>query len=643
MSLAVVKGPTAGARLTTLRKRISVGAGADNDLIINKSGLALRHFLVVVDAGRWQVHTLSADNQITIDRRWAHPTTGRRGALILAGQAEILLCPGTLDDWIVDHEIQVRIEGTIPSPTADALIDVSNQPVAFDDEPLAAAEPTITARVAEPPTVADPELLELAMAPTVAGGRPPDSLREAARARLLSERSPVTIEGPKLVGKDPFEDQTVGVSWQDGKPVTRSLGKPPAKRSAWDVPKMDKGPKGQLTRPLPEVLAEPESQMTVIPGSVRSAISERPNFGNPDAKVIEFRPNENAWGDSKSEAQPKGNAWGEPEDKKSSAWNDDKKVNAWGDVSPVKALVKNEPKNAWGGQDKNVWGDRTPVQPNVKNAWGDPKPGAKEPPRATKSEVPWNDNRSTPGPRVSENVGLRFGIADLAAGERRDPALMMLAQPDGPYATAIRLLGTRLETMQKSSGYRAYMFTSAEPLTGKTTSIFNLAFALAEDTQRRVAVIEANFRYPRFAEILHVDEHVGVLPVLEGKATLPEAVIRIRDRNLVLLPSGGRHPNPAQALSSPRFKSLMAELVDTVDIALVDAPSIVPFADANQLLPLVDGAFLVVVAGATKTGQLARATEQIGESRVLGALFNQLPGGHLKELKRERSLRLKQK
>jgi Mrp family chromosome partitioning ATPase len=117
-------------------------------------------------------------------------------------------------------------------------------------------------------------------------------------------------------------------------------------------------------------------------------------------------------------------------------------------------------------------------------------------------------------------------------------------------------------------------------------------------------------------------------------------VVRVEGRNLVLLPTGGRHASPAHALSSPRFKGLFAELAKTVDVAIIDAPAVKPGADANLLMPLVDGVFLVAADRQTRSRWLSEARAQLGESRVLGALYNHLPRARHRELARERKQRL---
>ena len=47
-------------------------------------------------------------------------------------------------------------------------------------------------------------------------------------------------------------------------------------------------------------------------------------------------------------------------------------------------------------------------------------------------------------------------------------------------------------------------------------------------------------------------------------------------------------------------------------------------ADANLLLPLVDGAVLVVRERETRGSWVDQALEQLGNERVLGAVYNRL-------------------
>lgn len=634
-SLAVLKGANKGAVLRTVRTRISVGAAPDNDLVLRDPHIASRHFLVLIDAGRWRIHTLSPDNRITVDRRWSHPRSGRRGALILAADCELLLFPGTLEDDVVEDQIKLRETGTFPLPgdEADLVTSVHAQPVEFqNDEPKS-----------------EQDLIELSQMATIAGDRPPEDLRELARSRLRGERAPVApsvrqepsldnVQVETIRPTNTHEERTIGVRWENGRPVAEPFDqRPPKRASAWDrAKKVDDRSGGRPA--IPEVLAEPESQMREMPGAAKSSMSARPDFANgagpsQPARVISFDPG----------AAKRGNAWGDGPGQSGASTPEARRndKNAWGDPSS-RALVEQEPS----AKPRNAWGDtitpesgavRTPPpQARRGNAWGDSR-------RAPAS----SNGPASNGPRRSiqkksdhaVSAGVRRTIQEISRGAGADPAMQILRQPDGNFATSTRLLATRIEEYAKNLGYRAYIMTSPEPLTGKTTAAMNLAFALAEDTHRRVALMEADFRFPRFAELLGVDERQGVLGVVEGRADLANSVVKIADRNLVILPAGGRHPHPGEVLSSPRFKTLIAELVNTVDIAILDAPSVTPFADTNLLLPLVDAAFLVVANGITKSARLSQASTQLGQNRILGALYNHLPKKRLKSLAKERKER----
>jgi Mrp family chromosome partitioning ATPase len=294
-----------------------------------------------------------------------------------------------------------------------------------------------------------------------------------------------------------------------------------------------------------------------------------------------------------------------------------------------------DPRSAWvdPGRNAREARERAPRDPKARNAWGDAEPARSgPPPRATDRELDAAPQRPL-GP-----VGSTLTVAQLAEG--RDPALTVLREPDSDYAHAIRVLGTRLEELIRTYGYRAYMVTSPEPLTGKTTAAVNLAFALAEDSQRRVALIEANFRHPRIGAILGLPEERGLIGVLRGQLSVSEAIARFSDRNLVIFPSGGKHNHPNELLSAPRFKTLVAELAGTVDIAIIDAPSVRPFADANLLLPLVDGVLLCVLESGTHALWVDQVVDQLGRERILGALFNRLGKASLRAIIAARKERL---
>ena len=232
-SLAVVRGASAGRALRSARKRISVGSAPDNDLIVDDPGVAPRHFLVLIDGGRWRIHSLTETNPVRVDKRWTHPDNGKRGAVIHAGGAEIILFPGNLDQRTVDREVALRVGVEDATEMATSL----NIPAPALDR-VAAYEPTVAVPAIDPAArQAELDLVELAQMPTIAGERPPEELREAAQQMLANRRGPVA---PSVLREnshqtpafDPLANAPVLGELPKGLQDERTVGLPLASRGA---------------------------------------------------------------------------------------------------------------------------------------------------------------------------------------------------------------------------------------------------------------------------------------------------------------------------------------------------------------------------------------------------------------------------
>jgi capsular exopolysaccharide synthesis family protein len=199
--------------------------------------------------------------------------------------------------------------------------------------------------------------------------------------------------------------------------------------------------------------------------------------------------------------------------------------------------------------------------------------------------------------------------------------LVVLHDRDGPFAAELRILATRMEDLKNRLGYRSFLVTSVGEGDGKTVAASNLALAMSEDSERRVALVDANFRNPRAADLFNLDKRRSLLAALNGEYPLSQCVARVLGRNLIVLHAGGTHDNPAAILSSPKFKSLLAELYQAVDFMIVDAPQAIPFADVPLLTQHVDAVLMVGAAHMTDRAALDEALETIGRARVVGSVF----------------------
>ncbi|MGY1752134.1 polysaccharide biosynthesis tyrosine autokinase [Blastococcus sp. SYSU D01042] len=237
--------------------------------------------------------------------------------------------------------------------------------------------------------------------------------------------------------------------------------------------------------------------------------------------------------------------------------------------------------------------------------------------------------------RLDQSVRDQDETAKLAAAPvigtiPRDPALQTTHLVDhrtsAAGAEAFRQLHTNIQFLQVDEPPRVIMISSSIPGEGKTTLAVNLAVTLAGSGQR-VVLVEADLRRPRVTRYLGLVGGVGLTNILAGTATTDE-VLQMHGENLAVLGAGPTPPNPGQLLASGQMAALLEELRDKNDIVLVDAPPLLPVADASGLAVLVDGTVLVVrYGGATTREQLrqsATTLQRVG-AKTLGVVLNSVP------------------
>jgi tyrosine-protein kinase len=202
---------------------------------------------------------------------------------------------------------------------------------------------------------------------------------------------------------------------------------------------------------------------------------------------------------------------------------------------------------------------------------------------------------------------------------RNRKRLVMLDEPQVATSEAYRVLAVNLDFVNLERGARTIMVTSATRGEGKSTTIANLAVALAR-TGRRISLIDLDLRKPTLDTLFGIPARPGLTSVVLGRSELAQALVDVpltgsllrargADREMLgrlsVLPVGVLPPNPAEFNGSDALASILAALRDMSDLVLVDAPPIIGISDAMTLSGRVDG--LVVV---TRLSQLKRSLLQ---------------------------------
>jgi Mrp family chromosome partitioning ATPase/capsular polysaccharide biosynthesis protein len=200
--------------------------------------------------------------------------------------------------------------------------------------------------------------------------------------------------------------------------------------------------------------------------------------------------------------------------------------------------------------------------------------------------------------------------------------LIMLAEPGGPQAEAFRMLRTNVEFASLGKEAKVIMVTSATEQEGKSTTIANLAVAMARSGQH-VVLVDLDLRRPYIDRFFDLGDRPGLTQVALGVAQLGEAIVRVPITGsdslvsingngngngasysnrvsvrggtgaLDVLPAGPIPPDPGEFVGTDRLTEILEHLRAHADIVLVDAPPLLHVGDGLTLSSKVDAVLVV--------------------------------------------------
>ena len=212
--------------------------------------------------------------------------------------------------------------------------------------------------------------------------------------------------------------------------------------------------------------------------------------------------------------------------------------------------------------------------------------------------------------------------------------------PKSLAAEAFRSLRTNLQFISIDRSGKSFLITSSFVQEGKTANVVNLALSMAQAGDK-VLLVEGDLRKPLVHKMFGIDKSPGLTDYVLGNYNWRDITITITDvmlgeyqiedilrtpglDNLNIMTAGTNPPNPSEILRSPRFKAFLADAYEEYDFIFVDAPPVLPVADATEIATLVDGVILVYKVGAIARGILNRAKLTLDNvnAKVLGVILN---------------------
>ena len=165
----------------------------------------------------------------------------------------------------------------------------------------------------------------------------------------------------------------------------------------------------------------------------------------------------------------------------------------------------------------------------------------------------------------------------------------------GVVAESYRQIRASLAKRLESSGHRSLLVLAGMPGSGATTTVANLALAFAA-AERKVLVVDANFRRPALNRVFGLPEGPGLGDVLGRTVELEAAVQATSTPGVEVLTAGTKESRVLERLGTGGMSSLLAAASAKYDLVLIDTAPAIVAGDGLALSQRCDATLLVVRA-----------------------------------------------
>jgi polysaccharide biosynthesis transport protein len=202
-------------------------------------------------------------------------------------------------------------------------------------------------------------------------------------------------------------------------------------------------------------------------------------------------------------------------------------------------------------------------------------------------------------------------------------------RPRSPLAEAYRGIRTALYFGSRGKRHQVIQVTSALQGEGKSTVAANLAISMAQ-SGKRTLLIDADLRRPTLHKFFGISGAGDLVSLILGETTPEQAIRPSGVPDLSVLVCTAPPPNPAEVLTSARFREVLGALRSDFDFIIVDSPPLLVVTDGSVIASGVDGVVLVVrmQPNGRRPAERARDLLKSVGAHVVGAVVNDIQQRH---------------
>jgi capsular exopolysaccharide synthesis family protein len=209
-------------------------------------------------------------------------------------------------------------------------------------------------------------------------------------------------------------------------------------------------------------------------------------------------------------------------------------------------------------------------------------------------------------------------------------------------AEAFRALRTNVQFLRLETKGKLFLITSAFVQEGKTVNAINLALIMAQ-AGNKILLVDADLRKPLIHKYYGLPIGPGLTDYVLGNYNRNEVTNTISDMmlgdfgiddilktpgmdTLHIVTAGTKPPNPSEILTSSRFREFLKDASKDYNFIFIDAPPVLPVADASDIATLADGVILVYMTGKIGRGVLKRVKVNLEnvDAKLTGVILNKV-------------------
>ena len=198
-----------------------------------------------------------------------------------------------------------------------------------------------------------------------------------------------------------------------------------------------------------------------------------------------------------------------------------------------------------------------------------------------------------------------------------------------PRSRSFDMLRTQVLQAMDQKGYQMVAVTSPTTGCGKTLTAINLALSIARQPERSVLLVDMDLQKPQVASRLGIECKEGLFSVLEGRTSLPNAIIqaRIGAHRFMVLPAETSTPNSSEWMASSLMRATLQNIKrdDKSRIVILDMPPILSSDDVIAILPQIDCVLLVTAVGVSTVPEIEESNRHLQSADIVRIVLNKVP------------------